>query len=96
MAEEALKAVKDLPAAHLQLFLVALARGDVARAAPHLEAFAGKLQDLPLEKVLAGRLRLAEKKPAEAGHSSPVSVFLNSSRSSFCRVLSLVGVSTST
>jgi len=65
-AEEALKAVKDLPAAHLQLFLVALARGDVARAAPHLEAFAGKLQDLPLEKVLAGRLRMAEKKPAEA------------------------------
>lgn len=65
-AEEALKAVKDLPAAHLQLFLVALSRGDVAKAASHLAGFAGKLEDVPLEKVLAGRLRLAEKKPAEA------------------------------
>jgi tetratricopeptide (TPR) repeat protein len=65
-AEEALKIARDLPAAHLQLFLVALGRGDVAKAAPHLDGFQGKLDDVPLEKVLTGRLRLAEKKPAEA------------------------------
>jgi tetratricopeptide (TPR) repeat protein len=65
-AEEALKVVKDLPAAHLQLFLHSMVRGDVAKAAPHLAGFQGKLEDVPLEKVLEGRLRLAEKKPAEA------------------------------
>jgi tetratricopeptide (TPR) repeat protein len=65
-AEDALKVAKELPAAHLQLFLAALGRGDVAKAATHLAGFQGKLEDTPLEKVLAGRLRLAEKKPAEA------------------------------
>jgi Tfp pilus assembly protein PilF len=65
-AEEAAGLVKGLPAAHLQLFLAALARGDVAKAAAQLPAIQGKLEDTALEKVLEGRLRLAEKKPAEA------------------------------
>jgi tetratricopeptide (TPR) repeat protein len=79
-ADEALKVVKDLPAAHLQLFLVALARGDVAKAAPHLAGFQGKLEDVPLEKVLVGRLRLAEKKPAEALEFFQEAVRLDSRR----------------
>jgi cellulose synthase operon protein C len=65
-AEEALAAVKDMPAAHLQLFLAALGRGDAAKAAPHLQGFQGKTEDAALEKVLEGRLRLTERKPAEA------------------------------
>ncbi len=65
-AEEALQVVKDLPAAHLQLFLAALGRGDEAKAARHLAGFHGKLEDGALEKVLEGRLKLAERKPAEA------------------------------
>jgi cellulose synthase operon protein C len=65
-AEEAVGLVKDLPAAHLQLFLAAMARGDVAKATPHLPFIQGKLEDPALEKVLEGRLRLAEKKPTEA------------------------------
>jgi tetratricopeptide (TPR) repeat protein len=65
-AEEALGVVKDFPAAHLQLFLAALGRGDVAKAATHLPGIQGKIEDAALEKVLEGRLRLAEKKPAEA------------------------------
>jgi tetratricopeptide (TPR) repeat protein len=79
-AEEALKVVKDLPAAHLQLFLVSLLRGDAAKAAPHLEGFQGKLEDVPLEKVLVGRLRLAEKKPAEALEVFQEAVRLDSRR----------------
>ncbi|WP_224245156.1 tetratricopeptide repeat protein [Hyalangium gracile] len=65
-AEEALGLAKDLPSAHLQLFLAALGRGDAAKAAPHLPGIHGKIEDSALEKVLEGRLRLAEKKPAEA------------------------------
>lgn len=65
-AEEAVGLVKDFPAAHLQLFLAAMARGDAAKAASHLPAIQGKLEDTALEKVLEGRLRLAEKKPTEA------------------------------
>lgn len=79
-AEEALKVVKDLPAAHLQLFLVSMVRGDVAKAAPHLAGFQGKLEDVPLEKVLVGRLRLAEKKPAEALEFFQEAVRLDSRR----------------
>jgi tetratricopeptide (TPR) repeat protein len=79
-AEEALKVVKELPAAHLQLFLVALGRGDVAKAATHLAGFQGNLEDVPLEKVLAGRLRLAEKKPAEALELFQEAVRLDSRR----------------
>jgi len=65
-AEEALGLVKDLPAAHLQLFLAALGRGDAAKAAQHLPGFQGKIEDTALEKVLEGRLRLAEKNPTKA------------------------------
>ncbi len=65
-AEESVGLVKDLPAAHLQLFLAALGRGDAAKAAAHLPGIHGKIEDTALEKVLEGRLRLAEKKPAVA------------------------------
>jgi cellulose synthase operon protein C len=64
-AEEAVTLVKDLSAAHLQLFLAALARGDAAKAAAHLPGIQGKTEDPALEKVLEGRLRLAEKKPSQ-------------------------------
>jgi tetratricopeptide (TPR) repeat protein len=65
-AEEAVGLVKELPAAHLQLFLAALARGDAAKAAQNLPGFQGKIEDAALEKVLEGRLRLAEKNPTKA------------------------------
>ncbi|MDY7224872.1 tetratricopeptide repeat protein [Hyalangium rubrum] len=79
-AEEALGVVKDLPAAHLQLFLAAIGRGDVAKAAKHLTGFQGKLEDPALDKLLAGRLRLAEKKPAEALEFFQEAVRLDSRR----------------
>lgn len=65
-AEEALQLVKELPEAHLQVFLVALGRRDTARARQHFAGFQGRLEDAALEKVLEGRLLLLEKKPAEA------------------------------
>jgi tetratricopeptide (TPR) repeat protein len=68
-AREALELAKEMPAAHLQLFLVALGRGDGAVAAGHLASLRGKLEDPALEKMLEGRLRLLERKPAEARES---------------------------
>jgi tetratricopeptide (TPR) repeat protein len=65
-AEEALQLVKELPEAHLQVFLVALGRRDAARAREHFPGFRGRLEDAALEKVLEGRLLLLEKKPVEA------------------------------
>jgi tetratricopeptide (TPR) repeat protein len=65
-AEEAVGLVKDLPGAHLQLFLAALGRGDAAKATQYLPGFQGKIEDVALEKVLEGRLRLAEKNPTKA------------------------------
>ncbi|MBN1209348.1 MAG: zinc-ribbon domain-containing protein [Myxococcaceae bacterium] len=79
-AEEALGLVKDLSAAHLQLFLAALGRGDVAKAATHLPGIQGKIEDAALEKVLEGRLRLAEKKPAEARELFQEAVRIDSRR----------------
>jgi tetratricopeptide (TPR) repeat protein len=65
-AREALKLVKEMPAAHLQLFFVALEKKDAAVAAGHLANVRGKLEDPVLEKMLEGRLRLLEGKHAEA------------------------------
>ena len=65
-ANEALQLVKDNPAAHLQLFLVALARKDAPGAATHLAAVKGRMGEPVVEKLLEGRLRLLERKPAEA------------------------------
>ncbi|RKH97309.1 gliding motility protein, partial [Corallococcus praedator] len=65
-ADEALKLVKDLPEAHLQLFLVALARKDAAKAREHLKGFQGRLEDSALEQVLEGRVLLLEQNPASA------------------------------
>lgn len=65
-AEEALGLVKELPEAHLQVFLVALEQRDAARARKHLDGIKGRLEDRALELVLEGRLLLLEKKPAEA------------------------------
>jgi tetratricopeptide (TPR) repeat protein len=79
-AEDAVAIVKDLPAAHLQLFLAALARGDAAKAATYLPGIRGKIEDTALEKVLEGRLRLAEKKPAEALELFQEAVKLDSRR----------------
>lgn len=79
-AEEAVGIVKDLPAGHLQLLLAALARGDATKAAAHLPAIQGKIEDPSLEKVLEGRVRLAEKKPAEAQALFQEAVSLDSRR----------------
>ncbi|MBE4751921.1 gliding motility protein [Corallococcus sp. ZKHCc1 1396] len=65
-ADEALKVVKDLPEAHLQLFMVALARKDAAKAREHLKGFQGRLEDSALEQVLEGRALLLEQNPAAA------------------------------
>ncbi|MBZ4415847.1 zinc-ribbon domain-containing protein [Myxococcus sp. RHSTA-1-4] len=65
-AEEALRLVKGLPEAHLQVFLVALGRRDATKAREHFSGLRGRLEDAALEKVLEGRLLLLEKKPAEA------------------------------
>lgn len=79
-AEESVGLVKDLPAGHLQLLLAALARGDAAKAAAHLPAIQGKIEDPSLDKVLEGRVRLAEKKPAEAQALFQEAVSLDSRR----------------
>ncbi|ATB26861.1 tetratricopeptide repeat protein [Melittangium boletus] len=63
---EALQLVKNNPPVHLQLLLVALARKDAAEASTHLATLKGHLGDLSLEKMLEGRIRLLERKPAEA------------------------------
>ncbi|RYZ39255.1 MAG: gliding motility protein [Myxococcaceae bacterium] len=65
-ADEALKVVKDLPEAHLQLFLVALARKDAVKARAHLKGFLGRLEDSALEQVLVGRVLLLEQNPTAA------------------------------
>ncbi|GEN09503.1 MJ0042 family finger-like domain-containing protein [Myxococcus fulvus] len=65
-AEEALGLLKELPEAHLQVFLVALEQRDAARARKHLDGIKGRLEDRALEAVLEGRLLLLEKKPLEA------------------------------
>ncbi|KFE62219.1 tetratricopeptide repeat protein [Hyalangium minutum] len=79
-AEEAVGLVKDLAAGHLQLLLAALARGDAAKAAANLPAIQGKIEDPSLEKLLEGRVRLAEKKPAEAQALFQEAVKLDSRR----------------
>jgi predicted Zn finger-like uncharacterized protein len=65
-ARESQSLVKNNPAANLQLFLVAVARKDAAAAAGHLATLRGYLEEPALEKMLEGRLRLLERKPAEA------------------------------
>jgi tetratricopeptide (TPR) repeat protein len=67
--------VKNNPAANLQLFLVAVARKDAAAAAGHLATLKGHLEEPVLEKLLEGRLRLLERKPAEA-----LGVFMEAAR----------------
>ncbi|WP_257458496.1 tetratricopeptide repeat protein [Archangium lipolyticum] len=65
-ARESLELAKNNPAPGLQLFLVSVARKDAAAAAGHLATLRGHLDDPALEKMLEGRLRLLERKPAEA------------------------------
>jgi tetratricopeptide (TPR) repeat protein len=65
-ARESAELVKDNPAARLQLFLISVARKDAAAAAGHLTTLRGQLGEPVLEKLLEGRLRLLERKPAEA------------------------------
>ncbi|HYO59215.1 tetratricopeptide repeat protein, partial [Archangium sp.] len=65
-ARESLQLVKRNPAAHLQLFLVSVARKDATAAAEHLASLKGHLDSPVVEKMLEGRLRLLERKPAEA------------------------------
>jgi predicted Zn finger-like uncharacterized protein len=65
-ARESAELVKDNPAARLQLFLISVARKDSSAAAGHLTTLQGKLEDPVLEKLLEGRLRLLERKYAEA------------------------------
>ncbi len=61
-ANKALGSVKDDAAAHLQLLLLALDRGQGSEAAKHLQAIRGRLPDPALERVLEGRLMLAERR----------------------------------
>ncbi|AEI66361.1 tetratricopeptide repeat protein [Corallococcus macrosporus] len=79
-AEEALRLVKDLPEAHLQLFLVALGRRDAEKARAHLPGFRGQLEDGALEKVLEGRLLLLEKQPLVALEAFQAAVKLDARR----------------
>ncbi len=79
-AREAMELVKELPAAHLQLFMVALSRKDAAAAAGHLASLRGKLDDAALEMVLEGRLRMLEQKPVEALERFQEAVRLDSRR----------------
>jgi predicted Zn finger-like uncharacterized protein len=65
-AAEALQLEPTLSAAHVQLFLVALGKGDAAKAGTHLTAMKGQLDDPALEKVLEGRLLLLQGKHLEA------------------------------
>ncbi|MFE8597391.1 tetratricopeptide repeat protein [Archangium violaceum] len=65
-ARESLQLEKNNPAAHLQLFLVAVKRKDATAAAEHFAGLKGQLDSPVLEKLLEGRLRLLERKPAEA------------------------------
>jgi predicted Zn finger-like uncharacterized protein len=65
-ARESLSLAKRSPEASLQLFLITLARKDASAAAEHLASLRGHLEDPMLEKVLEGRLKLLERKPAEA------------------------------
>nr|WP_233262008.1 tetratricopeptide repeat protein [Vitiosangium sp. GDMCC 1.1324] len=74
-ARESLQLVKNNPAAHLQLFLVAVARKDAAAATESLSNLKGRLEEPVLEKMLEGRLRLLERKPAEA-----MALFLEAAR----------------
>ncbi len=88
-ARESLQLVKNNPAAHLQLFLVSVARKDAKAAAEHLASLKGHL-DLPVvEKMLEGRLRLLERKPAEA-----MTLFLEASKldARYLDALMLAGV----
>jgi tetratricopeptide (TPR) repeat protein len=65
-AADALELDKDLLAAHLQLFLVAMGRGDAAKVGTHLTALKGQLEDPALEKLLEGRLLMLQGKNLEA------------------------------
>lgn len=65
-ATEALSLDKELSAAHVQLFLVAMAKGDAAKAGTQLAAVKGQFEDPALEKVLEGRLLMLQGKNLEA------------------------------
>ncbi len=65
-ANQALAIAPDDVNAHLQLLLLALDRNDAAQAAVHLPKLSGRLGDAAVEKLLEGRVYLAEGKPEEA------------------------------
>jgi predicted Zn-dependent protease len=68
-AQEALKIRADDPAAHLQAFLIELDRGAAPAAAKHWPFLVGRLDDAALEKVLEGRLRVAEGRFPDAAEA---------------------------
>ncbi|HEX4622620.1 MAG TPA: tetratricopeptide repeat protein, partial [Myxococcaceae bacterium] len=68
-AQEALKIRADDPAAHLQAFLLELDRGAAPAAAKHWPFLVGRLDDSALEKVLEGRLRMAEGRFPDAAEA---------------------------
>jgi len=65
-ANQALKIVSNDPAPRLQLFLIALSRGATDEAERYLSAFKRRLGDPGLEKMLEGRLLLAQHRDPEA------------------------------
>lgn len=58
-AQEALKINAEDPGANLQLFLIELERGSAKDASFRLPLLKGQLDDVALERLLEGRLRLA-------------------------------------
>jgi tetratricopeptide (TPR) repeat protein len=65
-AKQAIKLAPTDSAPHLQLFLIALARGSSEEASRHLALLKRRLADPALEKVLEGRLLLMQRRDAEA------------------------------
>ena len=63
---DALAIVGSSPAAHLQAFLLALDRNQVAQAKTHLPFLVGHLDDAGLEELMKGRLLFSEGKFDEA------------------------------
>ncbi len=65
-ANQALKISPSDPAPRLQLFLIALSRGSTEEAERQLSALKRRLTNPSLEKLLEGRLLLAQHRDAEA------------------------------
>lgn len=89
-AREAIRLAPEDPSPHVQLFLVASARGLSTDAATHLAAIEGRLEEPALEKLFLGRLRMMESRWADAEAAFQKAAALDSRRTD---ALLLAGVS---